>query len=198
MCVWQEENMKLIPLACRAIPADRPLVSHNSHWWSNYVFSSVLGCLIVVPSKETTNKKAMFLPIHAKFLPVIPMAPIASERAFLTHVLCLCSSSQADGARHVSPLWGWEMGRGLLHSCALTYCGHPVYLARLLRIGCGLSAHYWQLGRSPEEHAFPVTNIPNSNRSMCLSTRATESRAHPVSGLPQSPKGLATFPGRTF
>lgn len=158
----------------------------------------MLRCLKVFPSKETTNKKAMFLPIYSRFLPVIPIALIARERASHTCSVLKFCSTQADAARHVGPLWGWGMGRELLHSCAFTYCGHPVYLARLLRIGRGLSAHYRQLGRSPEEHAFPVTNIANSNGNMCLSTTASKSSAHWVYGLPQSPTGPVTVPGCTI
>lgn len=52
------------------------------------------------------------------------------------------------------------MGRSFApHSCNHTLCEHPVYLARLLMIGRGVSAHYRQLGISPVEHAFPMTNI---------------------------------------
>lgn len=71
------------------------------------------------------------------------------------------------------PLWGCEMGRSVLtHSCNHTHCGHPVYLAHPLALGCGISAHYWQLGISPGEHAFPMTNIPRAMgthvcRSVC-------------------------------
>lgn len=45
------------------------------------------------------------------------------------------------------------------HSCNHTHCEHPVYLASSLMIGCGVSAHYWQLGIAPMEHAFPMTEI---------------------------------------
>lgn len=44
----------------------------------------------MLPSKEMTNKKAMFLPIYSRFLPVIPIAPIARERASHTSsVFCV-------------------------------------------------------------------------------------------------------------
>ena len=77
---------------------------------------------------------------------------------------CLCVSSlnrqmQIKQCMSIS-LWDCEMCRKFVtHSCNHTHCEHPVYLACSLMIGCGVSAHYWQLGITPMEHAFPMTKI---------------------------------------
>lgn len=115
-------------------------------------------------SKLITLKQCSF-PIYTRFHPIIINSPYSQRKGFLTlFPWCLCFSTlnrQMQIKQCMSiPLWGCEMGRSFVtHSCNHTHGEHPVYLARLLMIGCGVSAHYWQLGISPVEHAFPMTNI---------------------------------------
>lgn len=131
-----------------------------------------------LPSKSTHNIKAMFIPnLHQISTHPINSPSRRGKKGRLSYTWspwCWCVSAlnrQMQMKQCMSmPLWGCEMGRSVLtHSCNHTHCGHPVYLAHPLALGCGISAHYWQLGISPREHAFPMTNIPRAmGTHVCL------------------------------
>lgn len=134
------------------------------------------------PASKLVTLKQRSLPIYARFHPVTINSPYSQRKGGLSYTLfpwCLCVSAlnrQMQIKQCMSiPLWGCEMGRSFVtHSCNHTHGEHPVYLARPLMIGCGVSAHYWQLGIPPVEHAFPMTNIQRARGTrvypLCPST----------------------------
>lgn len=117
-------------------------------------------------SKLTTLKQCSF-PIYTRFQPIISTAHPAGKKRSSLHMvsmvlMCFCpKQTDVDEAMHVDAIIRLWHGQKFpyTHMQSHTHCEHPVYLARPLLIGCGISAHYWQLGIFPVERAFPMTNI---------------------------------------
>lgn len=167
-------------LFCRKIPIDSaPLSAHNSPKWAEHFLPlSLWMTRRPFPASQLTTLKLCSFPIYTRFHSILSTAhPEGEEERRLSYTWfpwywCVSALNRQMQMKQCMsmPLWGCEMGRSVLtHSCNHTHCGHPVYLAHPLALGCGISAHYWQLGISPGEHAFPMTNIPRAmGTHVCL------------------------------
>lgn len=127
----------------------------------NTLFHLCIASYRLFPASKQTILEQCFDSIS----PYCITSHVGKQVSYLKHSLCF---SQRQQIKWWMLIWleDCEVCRKFVRLSSIhTHFEHPVYLASSPIIGCGVSAHYWQLGVIPMEHACPMTVIQSTTEA---------------------------------